>query len=119
MVVFTVVLLAVSAAAWCSSLEALRNESVSLAVTVDSYDREAKNDDCNNDIADPCESLLPDLVAESDALECAPEAVAEVKAESSEPNNIDDHHPKILECVVKKDVWVGCMLSHPLLKLHL
>jgi hypothetical protein len=53
MVVFTVVLLAVSAAAWCSSLEALREESVSLAVTVDSYDRETKNDDCNNDIADP------------------------------------------------------------------
>ena len=76
--------------------------AVCLDETVDCCCAEAENDDCYNCIADVSESLLPDLVAETDCLECAPETVEEVLAESCEPDHVYNYHPSALECCVEK-----------------
>ena len=87
--------------------------------SVDCCCAEAENDDRYNCIADVCKSLLPDLVAETDCLECAPETVAEVKTESYEPYDVENNYPKLLESDVKKYIRVCSVLTHELLKLHL
>ena len=93
--------------------------AVCLDESVDCCCAEAENDDRYNCIADVCESLLPDLVAETDCLECAPETVAEVKTESYEPYDVDNYHPPVLECLVEEEVRILSMLAHELLELHL
>ena len=93
--------------------------SVRLEECVYSCCAEAENDDSNYSIADVSESLLPDLVAETDCLECAPETVAKVKTESYEPYDVDNYHPPVLECLVEEEVRVCSVLTHELLKLHL
>ena len=92
--------------------------AVSMAECVDCSCAETENDDCNNSIADVSKSLLPDLVAETDCLECAPETVAEVKTESYEPYDVDNYHPPVLECLVKKEVRILSVLTHEFLELH-
>ena len=85
---------------------------------VNSYYREAENDDCYEYITDSIESLLPNLVAQTDCLECAPETVAKVKAKSYEPNDVENDYPPVLECCLKKLVRILSVLAHELLKLH-
>ena len=98
---------------------ATAKKTVCLKVSVNSNNREAENDDRNECVADVHESLLPDLVAQTHCLECAPETVAKVKAESYEPNDVENYNPKVLECLVKKEVRVFSVLAHELLELHL
>ena len=102
--------LAASAAARCS-----------LKVCVNSNCDESEDDYCNEEITDIGKSLFPNLVAETEALECAPETMAKVKAESYEPYDIDGCHPPSLECCVKKLVRIMLYMSgrKELLKLHL
>ena len=78
--------------------------AVCLDESVDCCCAEAENDDRYNCIADVCESLLPDLVAETDCLECAPETVEEVLAKSCEPDHVKNYHPTVLECSVEQEV---------------
>ena len=92
--------------------------AVSMAECVDCSCAETENDDCNNSIADVSKSLFPDLVAETDCLECAPETVAEVKTESYEPNYVDNYHPPVLECLIEKCVRILCMMTLEFLELH-
>ena len=92
--------------------------AVSMAECVDCSCAETENDDCYNCIADVSESLLPDLVAETDCLECAPETVAKVKTESYEPYDVNHNHPPVLECLVEEEVRVLSVVAHELLKLH-
>ena len=72
---------------------AAAEEAVCLKVCVHSHCAEAENDDYYECISDVGQSLFPDLVAPSDGLECAPEAVAEVKSECYEPYDVDNDHP--------------------------
>ena len=81
--------------------------------------RESENDDSYEYLTDDGESLLPYLIAHTDCLECAPEAVSKVEAESSEPYYVDDYHPTVLECKVEKLVWVLSVVTLELLELHL
>ena len=98
---------------------ATAKKTVCLKVSVNSNNREAENDDRNECVTDVHESLLPDLVAQTHCLECAPETVAKVKAESYEPSDVENYNPKALECLVKKEVRVFSVLAHELLELHL
>ena len=98
---------------------ATAKKTICLKECVDSNNREAENDDRNECVADVHESLLPDLVAQTHCLECAPETVTKVKAESYEPNDVENYNPKALECLVKKEVRVFSVLAHELLELHL
>ena len=98
---------------------ATAKKTVCLKVSVNSYNREAENDNRNECVTDVHESLLPDLVAQTHCLECAPETVAKVKAESYEPSDVENYNPKALECLVKKEVRVFSVLAHELLELHL
>ena len=65
---------------------------------------EAYEDEGCKCLSDDLESLLPNLVAPSDGLECAPESVSEVEPESCEPSDVDDHHPYASECLLKEEV---------------
>ena len=98
---------------------ATAKKTVCLKISVNSHYREAENDKCYESITDEVKSLLPDLVAHTDSLECAPETVAEVKTECYEPNDVKCYNPPVLECLVKKEVRVFSMLTHEFLKLHL
>ena len=93
--------------------------SVRLEECVYSCCAEAENDDSNYSIADVSESLLPVLVAETHSLECAPEAMAEVKTECNKPNDVENNHPPVLECLIEKEVRVLCVMTLELLELHL
>lgn len=44
--------------------------------------------------------------------------MCKVEAESAEPYDVDKNHPPVLECLVKKKVWISSMLAHELLELH-
>ena len=97
-------------------LYSLSDKAVSLKECVYCYCREAENDDSYEDLTEAVESLLPDLVAETDCLECAPETVEEVLTESCEPDHVYNYHPAVLECCVEKLVWVFCVVSLELLE---
>ncbi len=93
-------------------------DAVCLEETVDCRNDESADDDCNYNIADIEESLLPNLVSQTHSLECAPETVAEVESESYEPYDVDSHHPPALECEVEEYIWIFSVLTHELLELH-
>ena len=97
----------------------LSKKVVCLKVCVNSYYREAENDKCYKYITDSVKSLLPNLVAQTDSLECAPETVAKVKTESYEPYDVKNYNPPVLECLVKEKVRVLSVMAHELFKLHL
>ena len=69
---YYVSILLAAAAAW--------DQAVCLSECVYGNCAETENDNCHEDVADDVESLLPDLVAKTDCLECAPETVSEVDA---------------------------------------
>ena len=93
--------------------------AVCLNETVYSCYAESENDDSYYYIADVSKSLLPDLVAETYSLECAPETVAKVKTKSYEPYDVKYNYPPVLECLVEEEVRVLSVLAHELLELHL
>ena len=99
-------------------LDLLADDSVSVEASVYSNCREAENDYCYECIADIGESLLPVLVAETHALECAPETVAEVKTESYEPYDVNNNPDPAAECGVEEVVRVCCMVALELCELH-
>ena len=74
----------------CLFLAASAASAVCLNVSVYSHSDEAENDDCYESVSDVGESLLPDLVAQTDCLECAPETVAKVESECAEPYDVDE-----------------------------
>ena len=98
---------------------ATAKKTVCLKVSVNSYNREAENDNRNECVTDVHESLLPDLVAQTHCLECAPETVAKVKTKSYKPYDVENYYPEILECCLEKLVRILSVLAHELLKLHL
>ena len=79
----------------------------------------SEDDDSYEDVTDDVKSLLPDLVAHSDSLESAPETVCKVESEGTEPYDVDEYHPPVLECCVEQEIWIFSVCSHKLLKLHL
>jgi len=95
------------------------DQPVCLAECVYCNSYKSENDDSYENITDDVESLLPDLVAHSDGLECTPETVSEVESESCEPYDVDEDYPPVLECSIEKEVWIFSVCSHELLKLHL
>ena len=97
---------------------AAADEAVCLEECVYSDYAESENDHSYEEVADVCESLFPDVVAETHCLECAPETVAEVKAEGYEPHDVEGYHPPVLECLVEEEIWVLCVMSLELLELH-
>ena len=44
--------------------------------------------------------------------------MCEVETESSEPKNVKNYHPTVLECLVEEEVWVLSMVTLELLELH-
>lgn len=82
------------------------------------YRYESEDYDGCEDVAEYLESLLPDAVAETHCLECAPETVCKVEAERSEPYDIKESHPPCSECRVEQFVRVLCVRAHELLELH-
>ena len=96
----------------------LAEDSVCVEASIDCYGSEAENDHSCNCISDAHESLFPYLVAHSDALECAPEAVAEVKTESCEPYEVCCNPDPAAECCVEEFVRVCCMVALELCELH-
>ena len=97
----------------------LAEDAVCVEACVDCNCCEAENDDCYEYVTYPHESLLPVLVAESDALECAPETMAEVESESHEPYEVSCYPDPASECCVEENIWIFSMLAHELVKLHL
>ena len=97
----------------------LAASAAGVAECIDCSCAEAENDNCYEEVAEVGESLLPDLVAQTHCLECAPETVAEVKTEGYEPYDVDNYHPPVLECCVEEEVRILCVLTHELLELHL
>ena len=99
-------------------LKKLCENAVCVETCIDCNCCKAENDDSNYNIADVHESLLPNLVAHSDALECAPETMAEVETESSEPNEVNYNPNPVSECRVEENVWILSMVSLELSELH-
>ena len=97
---------------------AAADQAVCLSESVDCNSAEAENDNCYEYVTDDVKSLLPDLVAHTDSLECAPESVCEVVSECYEPYDVNEYHPPVLECLVEEEVRVSSVLAHELLELH-
>ena len=92
-----------------------------LCICVNSNSDEAENDYSNEEVSDVSESLLPKLVAEAEALECAPETMAKVETKSDEPYNVESCNYRARKCSLKEYIWIvlWCTLWEELLKLHM
>lgn len=67
--------------------------SVSVEVCIDCNSDEAENNNTYEYDTNTCKSLLPNLVAETKCLECAPESVCKVESKCNEPDDVKDYHP--------------------------